>query len=157
MHIFDINSQPSSYSSLSKVPSLQTIGSPQGKGFPSTSGKNSGTFWAALRGALRELLYHILWLKVPLGGNMVEGRSKWPVIYLDTVNFLLDWNKLSIIFCRMRFNSHVLVPLPPLICHVYANPLPDFLYNSIYGSSLIDYSFVKSIVKCVYAFIFIIS
>ena len=54
-HIFDINSQPSSDSSLTKVPSLQTTGSPQGTGFPSTSGKNSGTFGAALRGALREL------------------------------------------------------------------------------------------------------
>ena len=31
-------------SSLTKVPSLQTTGSPQGIGFPSTSGHNSGTF-----------------------------------------------------------------------------------------------------------------
>ena len=54
-HIFDINFQPSSDSSLTKVPSLKTTGSPQGTGFPSTSGQNSGTFGTALRGALRGL------------------------------------------------------------------------------------------------------
>ena len=48
-HYFPANSD----SSLTKVPSLQTTGSPQGTGFPSTSGQNSGTFGAALRGALR--------------------------------------------------------------------------------------------------------
>ena len=54
-HIFDINYQPCSDSSLTKVPNLQTTGSPQGTGFPSTSGQISGTFGAALRGALMGL------------------------------------------------------------------------------------------------------
>ena len=39
----------------SMMPSLQTTGSPQGTGFPLTSGQNSGTFGAALRGALSGL------------------------------------------------------------------------------------------------------
>ena len=38
-HIFYINSQPSSDSSLTKVPSLHTTGSPHGTEFPTTSGK----------------------------------------------------------------------------------------------------------------------
>ena len=49
-HIFYLNFQPSSDSSLTKAVSLQTTGSPQGTGFPSISGQNSGTFGAALRG-----------------------------------------------------------------------------------------------------------
>ena len=52
-HIFYLNSKPSSNSSLTKVVSLQTAGSTQGTGLPSISGQNSGTFVAALRGALR--------------------------------------------------------------------------------------------------------
>ena len=43
---------------------LQTTGSTQGSGFHSTSGQNSGSFGAALRGALREL-----------------GRGSWVKIY----------------------------------------------------------------------------
>ena len=52
-HYFPANSD----SSLTKVPSLQTTGSPQGTGFPSTSGQNSGTFGTALRGTSRLLGY----------------------------------------------------------------------------------------------------
>ena len=40
---------------LTKVPSLQTTGSPQGTGFPRTSGQNSGTFGPSLRVAFRGL------------------------------------------------------------------------------------------------------
>ena len=44
---------------------LQTAGSPQETGFPSTSGQNSGTFGATIRWALRG------W------GKLTPIRSKW--------------------------------------------------------------------------------
>ena len=52
---FYLDSQPSSDSSITKVVILKTTGSPQGTGFPSTSGQKSGTFGPTLRGALRRL------------------------------------------------------------------------------------------------------
>ena len=64
LHIFYLNSQPRSDSSLTKVLILQTTGSPQGTRFRSTSGQNAGTSGAALRGALRVLVNFFVKLKL---------------------------------------------------------------------------------------------
>ena len=73
-----MKSQPSSDSSLTKVPSLQTTGSPQGTGFPSTSGQNSGTFGAALRQGLKKKL---------LVAFSTKGKNKNVVQNLCWANF----------------------------------------------------------------------
>ena len=110
MHIFDINSQPSSDSSLTKVPSLQTTGSPQGTGFPSTSGQKYGIFGAALRGALRGLGN---FFKLKLFSEFRSIRNYWLVQWRSIRNY---WPALcrSITFTINQIKMFS-VPLQPLL------------------------------------------
>ena len=74
-----------------KVAILHTTGSPQGTGFPSTSGLNSGTFGAAIRKALKGLGNFVetltFFLRVPATKNFTRTYY-WPEGFPDN-NLLL--------------------------------------------------------------------
>ena len=109
--IFYLNSKPRSDSSLSKVLILQTTGSPQGTGFPSTSGQNFGIFGAALWGALRGWgkLFETTFLWFQSIRNywpeqLQSIRNYWLELFRSVTSFFIVWNFPGISFSGTHFS-----------------------------------------------------